>query len=123
MRTSSRRAFAFGSLTCLLTWGSSVFGVTDVLSISIANNSPTHLFVTVYDQNTNPPQLVLSTTVIDGNASIPVSISPDRSGMGHLSWTVMTVGPDMRRCGQDDKSELRNGDTVNVQTDSACEDF
>jgi hypothetical protein len=100
--------------------GSSARGGDDVLTITIDNNSSDNLLVTVYDQNTTPPQRVLSTTEIYGSASISVSISPDASGMGHLSWNAMTMDHDMRRCGHNDKPNLSDGDTVNVHADNDC---
>ncbi len=99
---------------------SSAVGGDDVLMITVNNDSSDNLLVTVYDQNTSPPQRVLSTTAIYSNASISVSISPDGTGMGHLSWTAMTMDRDMRRCGHGDKSNLNDGDTVNVHADSDC---
>jgi hypothetical protein len=49
-----------------------------------------------------------------------VTITPDDSGAGHLSWTATTGGRDSRRCGRRDKPNLNDGDTVNVYTDSDC---
>lgn len=119
MRGAKRTTIALGYLTfCLIC--SSASGGDDVLTINLANNTSDNLLVTVYDQNTTPAQRVLSTTEIYGNASIPVSISPDGSGKGHLSWTAMTVDHDMRQCGHNDNSGLNDGDTVNVQTDGDC---
>jgi hypothetical protein len=119
MRALNRPTIALGCLTSWLIC-SSASGGDDVLTITINNNTSDNLLVTVYDQNTSPAQRVLSTTAIYGNASIPVSISPDGSGMGHLSWTAMTIDHDMRRCGHNDKGGLNDGDTVNVQADSDC---
>ena len=119
MRALNRPTIALGYLTFWLLC-SSASGGDDVLTITINNNTSDNLLVTVYDQNTNPAQRVLASTAIYGNASIPVAISPDGSGMGHLSWTAMTIDPDMRRCGHNDKAGLNDGDTVNVQADSDC---
>jgi hypothetical protein len=116
---------AFNELTkalvrLLLSLGSApVFG-GDGLMITINNDSSDSLLVTVYDQNRSPPQLVLSGNAIYGNASILVSIAPDSSGQGHLSWTAMTVDHDMRMCGHNDKPNLIDGDTVNVHADGDC---
>ena len=119
MRGANRTSIALGYLTFWLICASASGG-DDVLAITISNNTSNNLLVTVYDQNTTPSQRVLSTTEIYGNASIPVSISPDGSGKGHLSWTAMTADQDMRQCGHGDQSGLNDGDTVNVQTDSDC---
>jgi hypothetical protein len=119
MRPANRTTNALGYLTFWLI-SSTASGGDDVLTITITNNSSDNLLVTVYDQNTTPAQRVLSTTPIYGNASIPVSISPDGTGKGHLSWTAMTADHDMRQCGHSDSSGLNDGDTVNVQADSDC---
>lgn len=119
MRALNRSIIALGSLTFWLIC-SSASGGDDVLTITINNNTSDNLLVTVYDQNTRPAQQVLSSTTIYGNASMTVSISPDGSGMGHLSWTAMTIDHDMRQCGHNDKAGLNDGDTVNVRADSDC---
>ena len=111
---STAIAYLFSSL------GSApVFG-DDGLMITINNDSSDSLLVTVYDQGTNPPQLILSRNAISGNASISVSIAADSSGQGHLSWTAMTADHDMRMCGHNDKPNLKDGDTVNVSADLDC---
>jgi hypothetical protein len=119
MRAFNQLTIAFACLLVGLSC-SSAFGGDDVLSITIFNNTSDNLLVTVWDQNTTPPQRILSTTPIYGNASLSVSISPDGSGVGHLSWTAMTVDHDMRRCGHNDKSNLSDGDTVNVSANGDC---
>jgi hypothetical protein len=92
----------------------------DGLMITINNDGTDNLFVTVYDRSSSPPQKVLSHTALYGNASISVSISADRSGHGHLSWSAITTDHDMRRCGHKEKSGLNDGDTVNVHADHEC---
>jgi hypothetical protein len=116
---------AFNRLTMALAYllfslgSAAVFG-GDSLMITINNDSSDNLLVTVYDQTTNPPQLVLSRNAIYGNASISVSITTDSSGQGHLSWTAMTADHDMRMCGHNDRPNLNDGDTVNVHADNDC---
>jgi hypothetical protein len=107
------------ALLFLLSGGSAVFG-GDGLMITINNDTPDGLLVTVYDRNASPPQQILSSTAIYGNASIPVSITADGSGRGHLSWIAITADRDMRRCGRGDRSGLNDGDTVNVHADGNC---
>jgi hypothetical protein len=92
----------------------------DGLTITVNNDSSDNLLVTVYDRSTTPPQQVVSRTPIYGNSSMSVSIGADSSGHGHLSWTAMTIDHDMRMCGQSDKADLNDGDTVNVHADSDC---
>ena len=74
----------------------------------------------MYDLNAQPAQKVLSGEVINGFASIKISIAADDSGRGHLSWTATTVDRDMRRCGHHDKPKLNDGDTVHVYANSEC---
>lgn len=119
MQALNRRAAALGFLTLSLSCVCA-YGGNDVFAITINNDSSDNLLVTVYDQNTSPPQRVLSTTPLYGGASLSVSISPDGAGKGHLSWTAMTMDPDMRSCGHNDKSNLNDGDTVNVHADGDC---
>jgi hypothetical protein len=92
----------------------------DGLMITIRNDGPDNLYVTVYDRSSSPPHQVLSHTAIYGNASIAVSIAANRSGHGHLSWTAITIDRHMRMCGHNEKSHLNDGDTVNVHADGDC---
>jgi len=114
---------AFGRIILALACLSSSIAASlggDGLMITINNDGTDNLFVTVYDRSSSPPQKVLSHTALYGNASISVSISADRSGHGHLSWSAITTDHDMRRCGHKEKSGLNDGDTVNVHADHEC---
>ena len=117
MRAFNRTTIALGCLS-LCMGSAAVFG--DGLTITVRNDTSDNLIVTVYDRNTSPPQKVLSSQVVLGSAAIPVSISSDASGHGHLSWTAITQDPDMRMCGHNDKPNLNDGDTVHVQADGDC---
>jgi hypothetical protein len=119
LRTSVARIAPAGCLLLGLA-GASAFGA-DGATITIVNDSTDSVFVTIYDLNTAPPQKVLSRASLYGSASITVVISTDDSGHGHLSWTAMTIDPDMRMCGQKDKPGLNDGDTVRVRADGDCE--
>jgi hypothetical protein len=90
------------------------------ITVTISNDTTDNIYVTAYDQNANPPQLVLSSRPIYGSASITVTITPDSSGQGHLSWTARTIDRDMHMCGHNDKPNLNDGDTVNVHADGDC---
>jgi hypothetical protein len=105
-------------LACFFMGSAAVFG--DGLTITVRNDTSDNLIVTIYDRNTSPPQKVLSSQVVLGSAAIPVSITADSSGHGHLSWTAVTADPDMRMCGHKDKPNLNDGDTVHVQADGDC---
>jgi protein-L-isoaspartate O-methyltransferase len=110
------------ALACLsLALGLTAALASDGVMITVNNDSSDNLFVTVYDRNTSPPQQVLSHTALYGNASISVSIAADKSGHGRLSWTAITNDHDMRKCGHDQRrSNLNEGDTVNVHADGDC---
>jgi len=108
-------------LACLLLGLSTVPALGDQgLTITISNDTSDAIYVTAYDRNANPPQMVLSSRPIYGSASITVTISADASGQGHLSWTATTIDRDMHMCGRNDKPNLNDGDTVNVHADTDC---
>lgn len=90
------------------------------LSLTLQNDSDDNLLVSVYDQNSQPPSVVMSNREIYGNASVSVSLSAGNGGHGHLSWTAVTVSKDVRRCGHGEERRLNDGDTVRVHTDGAC---
>ncbi|MGP8165946.1 MAG: hypothetical protein ACLQAR_10515, partial [Steroidobacteraceae bacterium] len=90
------------------------------LTITIKNDTTSNIFVTVYDLNTNPVQKLLSNQLMNGFATVTVPLTSDSSGQGHLSWTAITVDPDMRQCGHNDKPNLSDGATVRVHADGDC---
>src|SRR5277367_6405095 len=89
MRLFNRLTIALAYLLFCM-GGGAVYG-GDGLTITVMNDTTDNLIVTIYDRNTSPPQKVLSSEVVLGSASIPVSISADPSGQGHLSWTARTA--------------------------------
>jgi len=107
-------------LACLLLGAGTAALAGDGLTITLNNNTTGNLLVTVYDMNAQPPQKVISGAVINGFASIRISIAADDSGHGHLSWRATTVDRDMRRCGHHDKPKLNDGDTVHVYANGEC---
>jgi hypothetical protein len=91
------------------------------ITLHIANGSTDSLIVTLFDRNLRRRhQQVLSGQVINGNASISITVSADASGQGHVSWKAMTVDRDMRQCGAGEKHGVNDGATVQVSADSAC---
>jgi|SRR5450631_4348779 hypothetical protein len=116
----NRRATALAcvllSLGCLSVFGQEGGGIM----LTISNNTSDNLLVSVYDLGASPRQQILANRPIYGNASITVSITEDATGSGHLWWTAMSLDPDMRKCGHDDKANLSDGDTVNVSADGDC---
>ena len=92
----------------------------DGVTVRILNDTPDALGVTIFDRNVQPAQAVVSSEVINGNASLSVSVTADASGRGHLSWTATTVDRDMRRCGHKDKPGVNDGDTIRVHANRTC---
>jgi len=92
----------------------------DGVTVRILNDTPDALGVTIFDRNVQPAQAVVSSEVINGNASLSVSVTADASGRGHLSWTATTVDRDMRRCGHKDKPGVNDGDTIRVHANRSC---
>jgi hypothetical protein len=88
--------------------------------VHILNDTVDNLTVSLYDRNLGRRVPVLSGQVINGNASISISITANASGQGHLSWTAATVDADMRRCGRHDNPGLNDGDTVRVHAGDRC---
>jgi hypothetical protein len=111
-------------LFCILccTHSAAVFA-DDGLTITLLNNSSDNVLVTVYDQNTRPPRKILAATAIYGSASLTVSISVDAQGQGHLSWTAVSMDPDMRKCGKGDNAKLTTSVTVSVHADGDCDGY
>jgi hypothetical protein len=90
------------------------------VTVHILNDTADSLIVSLYDRNLGRKLPVLSGQVINGNASISISITANASGQGHLSWTAATVDADMRRCGHEDKPGLNDGETVRVHAGERC---
>jgi len=107
------------ALAMLLCAGGTALAQNGV-SVRVLNDTPDNLIVTLYDRNAQPPQPVVSGELINGNASISVSITADASGRGHLSWTATTAGRDMRRCGHREKRGVNDSDTIRVSANHRC---
>lgn len=90
------------------------------VTLHIANGSTDSLIVSLHDRNLRRRQQVLSGQVINGNASISITVSADAKGQGHVYWSAMTLDPDMRRCGHEDKRGVNDGSTIQVSADGAC---
>jgi hypothetical protein len=117
MSAFNRRAAVL--VSSLLSLGSlSVFGQEGMLTLTINNDTSDPLLVSVYDLGAH--QQLLASRAIYGNASVTVLVMQDASGQGHIRWTAMNQDPDMRLCGHDDKSNLNDGDIVNVYAEDDC---
>jgi hypothetical protein len=116
----ANRVFAIALGAMLYAAGAALAG--DGVTVRILNDTPDALSVTIFDRNVQPAQAVVSSEVINGNASLSVSVTADASGRGHLSWTATTVDRDMRRCGHRDKPGVNDGDTIRVHANRSCPD-
>jgi hypothetical protein len=104
----------------VLSLAQSAASAAGAVTVRIQNDTVNNLIVTLYDRNFSRKQPMLSGQIINGNASISVTLTANASGQGHLSWEAATVDPDMRRCGHHDNPGLNDGDTVRVHADAAC---
>jgi hypothetical protein len=104
----------------VLLLGSTVVLGDGGLMVTLLNDSSDNVFVTAYDQGTQPPQPLVSNREIYGNASLTISVTAGQRGRGHLSWTAVTADRDMRQCGKGDEHHLNDGDTVKVHADGDC---
>ena len=116
MRTSS----ALVLLLSLFFGLASAAKAQDGVSVRILNDTPDDLLVTLYDRTVHPPQRVLSSQVINGNAAIRVTLTADASGRANLSWTAVTVDRDMRRCGRRTLQGVNDENTVHVFANHRC---
>jgi hypothetical protein len=91
----------------------------DGVEVKITNDGTEDILVTVYDTNSGPRQAVLTNTRITGFSSMPISLSEDATGKGHLSWTAISTDSTSPRCGHS-SATVSNADTVNVHVDSSC---
>ncbi len=109
-------AIALGAALCAGGHAFAGGGVT----VTVLNDTPDPLSVSIYDRNVRPSQAVVSDEVINGDASISVSVTADASGRGHLGWTATTVDRDMRRCGHQSRRTVNDGDTIRVHAGHRC---
>lgn len=118
MRSFNQALAAIASF--LLVSASVAVFAQDAFMITVLNDTTDNLLVTVYDESTSPPQVVISRRPLYGNASISVLVGEDSSGRGHLYWSAISLDSDMRMCGHHDSPNLNDGDTVKVYVDSDC---
>jgi hypothetical protein len=109
---------ALGATTLML-FGAIAFA-GDGVNLSITNDSVNNVFVTVRDMNTNPSVIVLEHQLINGFATIPLSVSADATGRANISWTAIRADAQDRRCGHAARKGLDNEANVNVHADSDC---
>jgi hypothetical protein len=119
MNTSALRQIA---LAAALLAATSPFAHADgAVDIRLHNNTSDTLRVTLIDLNARPAQRVITGDVINGFATLRLSVTPDASGLAHVSWTAHTIGSgSQRRCAQRDKPGLAAGADVKVYANTDC---
>ena len=90
------------------------------VAVAITNNSTANIVVTVYDMNTNSHRPVLANQTIYGFSSVPVSLTADAAGKGHVLWTASSHAAETALCGHGNQSGLTQHDAVEIHVDSSC---
>jgi hypothetical protein len=90
------------------------------VEVNVTNNGTEDIVVTVYDTTIGPNAVVLAHARINGFTAVPVSVAPDASGRGNVSWTAISVDSNSRKCGHEDNTGLGDSSSVNVHADSSC---
>jgi hypothetical protein len=118
MHTRNLSTFLAAALPTLCLGTAALGG--DSLPITIINDNPEVVLVTVYDMNVQPPAAILSGVQIAGFASIPLTITPGPEGYGHIAWTATSADSFSRQCGHLDRPGLSNDVVVHVYAKSEC---
>src|ERR1700721_1585665 len=115
MRNMTRPAVILGFLLTLLAGGTAVGD--DMVALRISNDDADPVLVTVYDMNAEPPGAVVFRQTIDGFAWIPVSVTADAEGTGHVRWTATSAQAGPHLCGHHGDRRLGNDELVRVFAD------
>jgi len=118
MRKLGQPAVILGLLLTMLV-GATAAG-DDMVALRISNDGTDPVLVTIYDMNAQPPGAVVVRQTINGFAWIPVSVTADAAGTGHIRWTATSAEAGPRRCGHHGNYGLGNDDSVQVYADSPC---
>ena len=118
MRKLSRPAVILGMLLTMAVSATAVGD--DMLALRISNDGSDDILVTVYDMNAEPPGAVVVRQRINGFAWIPVSVTTDATGTGHVRWTATSASAGPRLCGHHGDRDLGNDEFVQVFADSPC---
>jgi hypothetical protein len=94
---------------------------SDGISVKVTNDTSSNIVVTVIDMNVNPEQVLISNETIYGFASLPIRVSPDASGYGHIRWTATSGGADSRACGHKEADRLSADSVVHVTASASCD--
>ena len=94
--------------------------VADNVTLRIRNDDIDPVLVTIYDMNADPPGVMVVRQTISGFAWIPVSVTADEAGTGHVRWTATSASAGPRLCGHHGDRDLGNDDFVQVFADSPC---
>lgn len=114
------RKFKFAwilSAAPLLLAGASAWA--DGVPVTITNDNPDDLMVTVYDTTAGRHAMVLSQRV-NGFTNVVVNMTLDPTGRANMAWTAVTVDPNNRLCGHAERTGLADSSTVHVHAHSEC---
>lgn len=104
----------------LLLLSATAIGGLNGIDVTIANDSTDDVTVTVYDLSTRPNSVVLANQRLNGFTRVPVSLSPDETGRGNLSWTAVRADPRSLKCGHATHEGLLDSASVAVHADTEC---
>ncbi len=108
---------AFGVLTFA---GAGAYA-DDKVAITVTNDNNDDVIVSLFDMNTTPRTKLLSHQRINGFASIPIAVTADANGNGHVYWKARSAGgSDTPKCGAKDKPGLSTDASVHVYAKSDC---
>jgi hypothetical protein len=104
---------------CLTFAGAGAFA-DDKVPITVTNDNNDDVIVSLFDMNTTPRTKLLSHQRINGFASVPIAVTADANGNGHVYWKARSSGSDTPKCGAKDKPGLSTDASVHVYAKSAC---
>jgi hypothetical protein len=91
------------------------------INIIIENDDPNDAYVSVRDLNTAGHDPVLTNARINSHDGVPISVTADGSGHGHVSWIATRTDEPPSACGSGDAPDLDNlGRPVSVSMSGSC---
>jgi hypothetical protein len=94
---------------------------SDGISVKVTNDTSSNVVVTVIDMNVSPEQVLISNETVYGFATLPIRISPDARGYGHIRWTATSGSAGSRACGHKERDQLSADSVVHVSASSSCD--
>ena len=104
----------------LLLLSAKAIGGLNGIDVTITNDSTDDVMVTVYDTTIGPSSVVLSQQRLNGFTRVPVSLAPDETGRGNLSWTAVRAGPHVQKCGHATHEGLTDSASIAIHAETDC---